>query len=309
MEVTTVVGIVIAVIIMLFGLKMLFKKPADAAPSLDSELHVDSDSQQPVIPRHVRDQLQNATEEASSAEPTQDLTSSEAKTENAEVKAVEASSNAESAVDSLEPELAKAVDVVTEPSAQVKKTEAKEPAEFSLNANIAKAEISEFEEESSILDEHLHEQQRVDEESALSTAVEFIALNIYPERRVLSGEKTLKVLLKYGLRFGEMACFHRYSQDDSKLLFSVLQITDEGAAGFDLETLSTEQVKGLAFFLALPHSDVQNAFDTMDSISRLIAREIDGTVYDQNNQEFTPQLREQWRHQAIDYRSGHAAEV
>lgn len=47
----------------------------------------------------------------------------------------------------------------------------------------------------------------------------------------------------------------------------------------------------------------------MDSISRLIAREIDGTVYDQNNQEFTPQLREQWRHQAIDYRSGHAAEV
>lgn len=308
MEVTTVVGIVIAVIIMLFGLKMLFKKPADAAPSLDSELHVDSDSQQPVIPRHVRDQLQNATE-TSSAEPTQDLTSSEAKTENAEVKAVEASSNAESAVDSLEPELAKAVDVATEPSAQVKKTEAKESAEFSLNANIAKAEISEFEEESSILDEHLHEQQRVDEESALSTAVEFIALNIYPERRVLSGEKTLKVLLKYGLRFGEMACFHRYSQDDSKLLFSVLQITDEGAAGFDLETLSTEQVKGLAFFLALPHSDVQNAFDTMDSISRLIAREIDGTVYDQNNQEFTPQLREQWRHQAIDYRSGHAAEV
>lgn len=308
MEVTTVVGIVIAVIIMLFGLRMLFKKPADAAPSLDSELHVDSDSQQPVIPRHVRDQLQNTTE-TSSAEPTQDLTSSEAKTENAEANAAETSSNTESVADSLEPELAKAVDVATEPSTQVKKTEVKEAAEFSLNANIAKAEISEFEEESSILDEHLHEQQRVDEESALSTAVEFIALNIYPERRVLSGEKTLKVLLKYGLRFGEMACFHRYSQDDSKLLFSVLQITDEGAAGFDLETLSTEQVKGLAFFLALPHSDVQNAFDTMDSISRLIAREIDGTVYDQNNQEFTPQLREQWRHQAIDYRSGHAAEV
>ncbi|MGE8562869.1 MAG: cell division protein ZipA C-terminal FtsZ-binding domain-containing protein [Acinetobacter bohemicus] len=308
MEVTTVVGIVIAVIIMLFGLRMLFKKPADAAPSLDSELHVDSDSQQPVIPRHVRDQLQNTTE-TSSAEPTQNLTSSEAKTENTEANAAETISNTELVADSLEPELAKAVDVATEPSTQVKKTEVKEAAEFSLNANIAKAEISEFEEESSILDEHLHEQQRVDEESALSTAVEFIALNIYPERRVLSGEKTLKVLLKYGLRFGEMACFHRYSQDDSKLLFSVLQITDEGAAGFDLETLSTEQVKGLAFFLALPHSDVQNAFDTMDSISRLIAREIDGTVYDQNNQEFTPQLREQWRHQAIDYRSGHAAEV
>ena len=106
MEVTTVVGIVIAVIIMLFGLRMLFKKPADAAPSLDSELHVDSDSQQPVIPRHVRDQLQNATEEASSAEPTQDLTSSEAKTENAEANAAETISNTESVADSLDPELA-----------------------------------------------------------------------------------------------------------------------------------------------------------------------------------------------------------
>jgi len=314
MEVTTVVGIVIAVIIMLFGLRILFKKPADAAPSLESELHVDTDSQQPVIPRHVRDQLQSANEPSSVervepklAEPAvelaQDAKKVQAKSDHTDVQApvvasAETANQAESKTDPAQ-----------EQAIEAEPTEAKDSAEQSVNANVEKAEISEFEDESSILDEHLHEQQRVDEESALSTAVEFIALNVYPERRVLSGEKTLKVLLKYGLRFGEMACFHRYSPDDSKLLFSVLQITDEGAAGFDLETLSTEQVKGLAFFLALPHSDVQNAFDTMDSLSRLIAREIDGTVYDQNNQEFTPQLREQWRHHAIDYRAGQTAEV
>ena len=330
MEITTVVGIVVAVIIMLFGLRMLFKKPADAAPSLDSALHVDTDSQQPVIPRHVRDQLQSTKELekveptlAASVEPVQVSTNAQEKTDQpkADAAVVEQTATAvvtpASSSDESPKEPEKSLDqvptqdsaVVTKEASKVKETEHKDAVELSLNTQIEKAEISEFEDESSILDEHLHEQQRVDEESALSTAVDFIALNIYPERRVLSGEKTLKVLLKYGLRFGEMACFHRYSQDDSKLLFSVLQITDEGAAGFDLETLSTEQVKGLAFFLALPHSDVQNAFDTMDSISRLIAREIDGTVYDQNNQEFTPQLREQWRHQAIDYRSGHAAEV
>ncbi|NNG83120.1 MULTISPECIES: cell division protein ZipA C-terminal FtsZ-binding domain-containing protein [Acinetobacter Taxon 24D] len=314
MEITTVVGIIIAVIIMLFGLRILFKKPANAAPSLDSELHVDTDSQQPVIPRHVRDQLQSANEPSSiervepklaesAVELAQDAKKAETKSENAEVKApVVAAAETTNQVESK-------TDAVKEQTIQAEQTVTKDSAEHSVNANIEKAEISEFEDESSILDEHLHEQQRVDEESALSTAVEFIALNVYPERRVLSGEKTLKVLLKYGLRFGEMACFHRYNQDDSKLLFSVLQITDEGAAGFDLETLSTEQVKGLAFFLALPHSDVQNAFDTMDSLSRLIAREIDGTVYDQNNQEFTPQLREQWRHHAIDYRAGQTVEV
>lgn len=101
---------------------------------------------------------------------------------------------------------------------------------FNLNNGIEKAEISGFEDESSILDEHLHERQRVDEASALSTAAEFIALNIYPERRVLSGEKTLKVLLKYSLRFGEMAVY-RYTEDGNDYCFHVLQITDEGAAG------------------------------------------------------------------------------
>jgi cell division protein ZipA len=316
MEVTTIVGIVIAIIIMLFGLRLLFKKPGDAAPSLDSELHVNSDSQQPVIPRHVRDQLQSA-KEAERVEPTLTETAAEQlpaaqqaeaqaeKVETAQVEQAAAPAQAELKADATAVEEVKS----EASSGQAQQGEDKKADEFNLNSSIEKAEISDFEDESSILDEHLHEQQRVDEASALSTAAEFIALNIYPERRVLSGEKTLKVLLKYGLRFGEMACFHRYTEDGSKLLFSVLQITDEGAAGFDLETLSTEQVKGLAFFLALPHSDVQNAFDTMDSISRLIAREIDGTVYDQNNQEFTPQLREQWRHFAIDYRAGQSTEV
>ncbi|KJV43278.1 cell division protein ZipA [Acinetobacter indicus] len=353
MEITTIIGIIIALIIMGFGLRMILKKPADAAPSLDSELQVNADSQQPIIPRHVRHQLQ--TEPAQRVEPTlgdadlaavepnskiepQAMTETQltepgetaqakeaqaatsvdaepavkteieakaenpaeqASTETAQTESTAAAATAASAPESASTEQTQAV-VDTGKAETV-------PAEFSLNSQIEKADIREFEEESSILDAHLHEQQLVDDESALATAESFIALNIFPERRILSGEKTLKVLLKYGLRFGEMSCFHRYNEDGSKLLFSVLQITDNGADGFDLETLSNEQVKGLAFFLALPHSDVQNAFDTMISISGLIAREIDGTVYDQNHLELTPQLREHWRHQAIDYRAGQAS--
>ena len=335
METTTIVGIVIAVIIMVLGIRMMFRKPADAAPSLESELHVDPESQKPVIPRHVRSQLNTA--DAPRVEPTlaeqpaeteQTLAAAEEKveaqpvadsTETAEIKATEAESEpvlnsivaaenvAETHVKQAESAAAK---VVNEAPVENTAPVAEKAAEFSVNANIEKAEISDFDEESSILDAHLHEQKIVDEESALATAETYIALNVFPDSRALSGEKALKVLLKYGLRFGEMACFHRYDEEGSKLLFSVLQINNDGAAaGFDLETLSTEEVKGLAFFLALPHSDVQNAFDTMDSISRLIAREIDGTVYDQNNQEFTAQMREHWRHQAIDYRQGQALEA
>lgn len=326
MEITTIVGIAIAVIIIVIGLKLLLKKPRDTAPSLESELQFNEDSQKPIIPRHVRDQLQLAdSEETVRVEPTLDAkqvqtefefdkaepklneeklaeNTSKVTQEKAEVKVEESSKKTE-----VEDGLSAEVEVpANEPVAT---SETKAESSFTLNSNIEKAEISEFEEESSILDAHLYEQKVVDDECALVTAESFIAFNVVYKGRVLSGEKTLKVLLKYGLRFGEMKCFHRYNEDGTKLLFSALQITDTGTEGFDLETLSTEEVKGLALFLALPHSDVQNAFDTMVSIAGLIAREIDGTVYDQNDFELTPQLREYWRHQAIDYRSGQTAKV
>jgi len=321
MEITTIIGIVIAIVIMLFGIRMLFKKPVEAVPSLDANLHIDPDSQTPIIPRHVRSQLAQQDVESDRIEPSLSIDEPapekpsvfhKAESTPVEPKAVEIPV----AAPSTEAE-GVAKSVVTTADVQQVEAEQKnsqietkeEMPEFSLNSNIEKAEISEFNDESSILDAHLHEQKIVDEESALSNAETIISLHIYPQGRVLSGDKTLKVLLKYGLRYGELACFHRYSEDGSKLLFSVLQMTDTGMEGFDLETLSTQEVKGLAFFLALPHSDVQNAFDTMDSISRLIAREVDGLVYDQNQQEFTPQLREFWRHQAIDYRAGQGTEV
>ncbi|WP_441372842.1 cell division protein ZipA C-terminal FtsZ-binding domain-containing protein [Acinetobacter lwoffii] len=321
MEITTIIGIVIAIVIMLFGIRMLFKKPVEAVPSLDANLHIDPDSQTPIIPRHVRSQLAQQDVESDRIEPS--LGIDEPAPEKPSVFHKAESTPIEPAavetlavVPSTEAEVVKK-SVVTAADVQQVEAEQKnsqietkeEMPEFSLNSNIEKAEISEFNDESSILDAHLHEQKIVDEESALSNAETIISLHIYPQGRVLSGDKTLKVLLKYGLRYGELACFHRYSEDGSKLLFSVLQMTDTGMEGFDLETLSTQEVKGLAFFLALPHSDVQNAFDTMDSISRLIAREVDGLVYDQNQQEFTPQLREFWRHQAIDYRAGQGTEV
>ncbi|ENU15898.1 cell division protein ZipA C-terminal FtsZ-binding domain-containing protein [Acinetobacter lwoffii] len=321
MEITTIIGIVIAIVIMLFGIRMLFKKPVEAVPSLDANLHIDPDSQTPIIPRHVRSQLAQQDVESDRIEPSLGIDEPapekpsafrKAESTPVEPKAVETPVAAPSTeAEVVEKSVVTAADVqqveAEQKNSQIETKE--EMPEFSLNSNIEKAEISEFNDESSILDAHLHEQKIVDEESALSNAETIISLHIYPQGRVLSGDKTLKVLLKYGLRYGELACFHRYSEDDSKLLFSVLQMTDTGMEGFDLETLSTQEVKGLAFFLALPHSDVQNAFDTMDSISRLIAREVDGLVYDQNQQEFTPQLREFWRHQAIDYRAGQPTEV
>lgn len=337
MEINTIIGIVVAIIIMLIGLKMILKKSNHAEPSLDSDLHINPDSNQPVIPRHVRDQLEQAeaegvsTTSAERVEPTLNAASQVSETKQTETLAVEPTKSisaeqiqpvVETSSDEIKSEetvknstinadgsveLVDTVSVKPEESLELESEKA-EP-ELSLNPNIETAEIAEFEGESNILDVHLHEQQRYDDESALAMAEQIIALNVYPNpRRALSGDKALKVLLKYGLRYGEMSCFHRYENTDepSVLMFSVLRMTDNGPAGFDLETLSTEQVQGLAFFLALPNSKAVTGFDMMASIAGLIAREIDGKVYDENNLEFTPQLKEHWRHHVIDYRPAQA---
>ena len=333
MEVTTIIGIVVAVIICLIGLKMIFRKSNDAAPSLDSELHIHEESQKPVIPRHVRDQLQadEATPVAATGRVEPSLSSIEADVASDKTEPqIAPVATAKAAPLTTATEENDAVSTTTnpvEPSTQgvsdqaspittsliddhtsVEENKKIEP-EFTLNPNVEAVKIADFDDESNILDVHLHEQQRFDDESALANAEYIISLNMYPNpRKALSGDKTLKVLLKYGLRFGEMNCFHRYesTEHESPLLFSVLRITDEGPAGFDLESLSGEQVQGLAFFLALPHPNVQKGYDSMVSIAGLIARETDGTVYDENNLEFTPQLKEHWRHKAIDYRSSQA---
>jgi len=338
MEINTIIGIVVAIIIMLVGLRMILKKPNHAEPSLDSDLHINPESNQPVIPRHVRDQLEQpeaVAVPANVAERVEPTLSERVQPEEKETKEVEQVQidQTPAPIVNTPVEEVKAEETTVSPTAsenssveltdtvsaepeatssseqKVAEDQPKTEPELSLNPNIETAEIAEFEGESNILDVHLHEQQRYDDESALAVAEQIIALNVYPNpRRALSGDKALKVLLKYGLRYGEMSCFHRYENTDepSALMFSVLRMTDNGPAGFDLETLSAEQVQGLAFFLALPNSKAVTGFDMMTSIAGLIAREIDGKVYDENNLEFTPQLKEHWRHHVIDYRPAQA---
>lgn len=175
-----------------------------------------------------------------------------------------------------------------------------------LNSQVEAASVSEWQGESALLDAHIEDQSSRDDESALAKAEHILALYVMPPaNRVLAGERALQLLRQFGLRYGEMALFHRYQDGEGTgpLMFSVLRYTSEGPSGFDLETLSNEQVEGLAFFLALPGKHAVAGYDMMVSISGLLAREVGGRVYDEHMNELTPQLREHYRHFVLDYRS------
>ena len=167
------------------------------------------------------------------------------------------------------------------------------------------ANVEDWDGESALLDAHIEDQARRDDESALAQAEHIVALYVMPAAsRALSGERTMQLLRKYGLRYGEMSLFHRFLESDGTgpLMFSVLRYTNEGPQGFDLEALPNEQVEGLAFFLALPSKRASEGYDMMVSISTLLAREIQGLVYDEYMNELTPQLREHYRHFVLEYR-------
>ena len=312
----TIIGIIVAVVIMFMGLVMILKKPKPVEPSLESDLQINPESNQPIIPRHVRDQLvQHSDQSAVTARVEPSLNHDvvdENSNDNIDASQVQSKSEVDTAeltaphsqADTIaekekttdHPEIASTVDnnTVAQP----------EESERVVTPEIETVEIADFDGESNLLDLHLHQQQRSDDESSLATAERIIALNVYANpRRALSGDKALKILHKYGLRFGEMSCFHRYEHTDepSALMFSVLRITDHGPAGFDLESLSGEQIQGLAFFLALPNRKAVTGYDMMTSIAGLIARDIDGMIYDEENLEFTQKQKEHWRHYVMDY--------
>lgn len=301
MEISTCIGIIIAVGIILIGLFLFLRKPKQYEPSLDTELHINPETNMPIIPRFVRDQLKSTADEqvTETAQQEPQIEELDAPQHTDAPVVLEKAEDEQTPVKEIE-EKTQPDEVVLEDEPKLK---VEKPAP--VQPEVERSEIKEFDEESSLLDIHLHEQQCYDDASALANAQHIIALNVYPgPRRVLAGDKALKILIKYGLRFGEMSCFHRYenTEEPSPLMFSVLRVTDEGPAGFDLETLSAEQVQGFAFFLALPNANAQKGFDMMASIAGLIARDIDGKVFDENNSELSPQLKEHLRHQVIDFK-------
>lgn len=170
---------------------------------------------------------------------------------------------------------------------------------------VACADLEDWQGESHLLDAHLEDRARRDEDTTLAQAETIIGLYLLPTSgRPMSGERVLHLLRQYGLRFGEMSLFHRFEEPTGQgpLMFSVLRYGAEGPSGFDLETMPQDQIDGLAFFLALPSAKAVHGYDMMTSISGLLARDLFANVFDEQMNPMTKQLRESYRHQVLEFK-------
>lgn len=342
------IGIIVAVIAIVWALNVLFRKPHFRNHLENSPVEIDEATGQPILPRHLRDEKashtqtgtaatvdntatdavalsanthDNASDDKADDKPKAEMTAQEllddwlnAKDQTrpdkgkAEQTAATTSENSESDSKAVASDNANTSSVTTERQDEIVANDVSEDISTTEKANAEKTDaeqsepVEDAENRTDIFAQHVNEHAQ-QQQSSLSTAEEMITLYIYPHKPELTNDQLIKLLKNHGLRFGEMACFHRYEYREGQppvVMFSALKL-DENATptGFDLDDTAEKMVSGLALFIALPHEDAVKAFDMLASTAVIIANEIEGSIFDENFSDFSHEVRNQWREYVI----------
>ena len=142
-------------------------------------------------------------------------------------------------------------------------------------------------------------------QSKVVEAQDYIILYVTSGRVPFDGERLLKSVSGYGLRFGEMGMFHRHEHPNGHghVLFSIARMDETGA--FDLETMGAEFFTAVTLFMALPNQQPYVAYDMMVDTAKRLANEFCGQVLDQNQQPLNRQLTGHYREQVMEFTRHH----
>lgn len=128
-----------------------------------------------------------------------------------------------------------------------------------------------------------------------------IALHVVARDRPFHGEELLRCILGYGLRFGDMAIFHRHERPtgQGEVLFSMASAVEPGT--FDLQAMGGQDIIGVSFFQSLPGVNSIHAYDIMVDTAKRLAVELKGDLLDQQQQPLTRQLVEHYRERVQEF--------
>lgn len=278
--------------------KALFRNRDSKALSLESELHIDPHTSQPVIPRHVRNQLEETQAEQENI--------SQQNEEHKDVQNTATTTPVEPVINHhtddepfVRPTESKTENVADETptvmATEQTETELK-PEILQLNPDIEVKEVEAFQGDSELLIANLDNQDDDESEEYAEQVMEFY---VYLDDHDLKGDRFLKILDRYGLRFGEENYFHRYHQDengDFYHMFSLAKRTYDGKTEpFDINTMVNEPINAVVFFLTLPHYDAVTGYDMMMTSMHRMTRELKGRIFDGHRNELTSQMEQDLR--------------
>lgn len=206
------------------------------------------------------------------------------------------------------PSYTEEVPVQPEPSHEPEKHKSHEPQPVSEPVTSEKfAEVTnDFNQNSPILDRHLIEQQTFDQNNdPLLNAQDTVTIVITPRNQYvgLSGKEVLNIVRNYGLKYGVMNMYHRYEREDGMgdLWFSMMGVDYNGVQVFDLNTLPDAHFTGLSLFLSLPHPHALRGFESMVSTARMIAKDLNADIHDEEGYLLDDSYIEKIRLQVADY--------
>jgi cell division protein ZipA len=119
---------------------------------------------------------------------------------------------------------------------------------------------------------------------------------------VIEGSKLLPVLLKHGMRLGDMSIFHRHADVSGKgpVMFSMANMLKPGT--FSMSEMETFTTKGISFFMQLPNRiGNMQCFEQMLETAEAVKTELDAQLKDENRSVFTRQTIEHCRQRIRDF--------
>lgn len=130
---------------------------------------------------------------------------------------------------------------------------------------------------------------------------EVMALYVVPLHGEFNGEALLRAILSYGLRYGDMSIFHRHEHPTGRgaVFFSMACAVEPGT--FNLDTMASEAVPAVTFFMSLPGKNSLVAYDVMIDTVRRLANDLQGEVLDEQQQKLTQQLTTHYRERIQEF--------
>jgi cell division protein ZipA len=152
-----------------------------------------------------------------------------------------------------------------------------------------------------LIDHDVDDEQDNEDESA--PAEEVIIINVMAKANTaLEGSKMLPVLLKFGMRLGDMSIFHRHADSDGNgpVMFSMANMLKPGT--FSMSEMEALATPGVSFFMQLPNKmGNMQCFEQMLKTAQTVKDELDAVLKDENRSVFTGQTIEHSRQRIRDF--------
>lgn len=142
-----------------------------------------------------------------------------------------------------------------------------------------------------------------DERNQLADASELLVLNVKSrDPDGFSGAKLLQVALACGMRYGEMQVFHRFlkTEHGPRIQFSMLSSVNPGT--FDMDNIDDLSLPSVTFIMGLPApGNSQECFTYMLETAKVIVKNLNGELRDEQRSVMTPQTVEHYRQRIRDF--------